>query len=150
MLVEHKDHPRRFLFSCNGGICVLRSSWGQSSMTTFCVAVANRPRTSAPSQETRPETPLRDHLPRIKHICQRLKSSNAELNLEIDENSPMGGARDRVHHRKRRLLVEAELHQPCGRRTPPRPCQTPTTSSSSSSASLGSTKTRGPVVRGSR
>jgi hypothetical protein len=56
-------------------------------------------------------TPLRDHLRRIKHICQRLKSSDAELNLKIYENSPMVCARNSVHHRHRPLLLAVELPQ---------------------------------------
>jgi hypothetical protein len=54
---------------------------------------------------------LCDHLRRIKHIRQRLKSSNAELNLKIYENSPMVCTRNSVHHRHRPLLIAAELPQ---------------------------------------
>jgi hypothetical protein len=63
------------------------------------------------TREKVPGTPLHDHLRRIKHICQRLKSLNAELNLKIYENSLMVGARNSVHHRHMPHLVVAELPQ---------------------------------------
>jgi hypothetical protein len=89
------------------------SSWGQTSSTKFYNAVAQRSThgCNLSTQEKVPGTPLCDHLRRIKHICQRLKFSNADLNLKIYENSPMVGTRNNVHHMHRPLLVAAELPQ---------------------------------------
>jgi hypothetical protein len=89
------------------------SSWGRTSSTKLFNTVAQRSTygCTLSTQEKVPVTPLRDHLRRIKHICQHLKSSNAELNLKIYENSSMVCARNNMHHRHMLLLVGAELPQ---------------------------------------
>jgi hypothetical protein len=88
-------------------------SWGRTFSTKFSNAVDQRSTYSCnlSTQEKVPVTPLRDHLRRIKHICQCQKSSNVELNLKIYENAPMVCARNSVHHRHMPLLVAAELPQ---------------------------------------